>query len=312
MAKIKVLPTSRVGIGPLAEMAEHMRALLPGWEDTRPASEKAARESDLRADLEHLAHHDADGVLVASLESEVVGFVASFVRSRWLVVSQLWVLPDYLDAGAAEVLLRRALLFGQRSGTTRAGLQALAPWQLALGLQFGLSPSYPMLRLVFPAEKAVHLGHQLLRLQPGTEVTVEAAGRHAYFADLERLDRLVRGFARTLDHEYWLFSRNLRLAVIREGERIVAYAYGGSGQCGPVVAATEEAALAAVGWALQFAASASDKGEAPPVSLLVPATFTRAFDHLLAAKPQVPATTFWLANENPRAGYFIAASFSLL
>lgn len=311
--KIKVLPTSRVGVGPLAEMAEHMRAFLPGWEDTQPSPERGRHPSDLRFDLEHLAHHDADGVLVASVGSEVVGFVASFVRSRWLVISQLWILPDYREAGVAEALMRRAFLFGQRSGTTKVAFDALTPWQIGLGLGFGLAPVFPLLRVLLPVEKALQWGHQLLRLQPGNEVTAEATSRRAFFADLERLDRLVRGFARPLDHEYWLFSRNLRLSVVREGERITAYAYGGHGQCGPVVGATEESALAALGWALRFAAEASgEKNDHVPVSLLLPTSFSRAFDHLLEAKPELPAAAFWLANEAPRTGYFVASSLSLL
>lgn len=311
--KIKVLPTSRIGIGPLSDMAEHLRAFLPGWEDTHPTPEKARQPSDLRLDLEHLAQHDADGVLVASLGSEVVGFVASLVRSRWLLISQLWVLPEYLKSGAAEALLRRALLFGQRSGTTKVAFNALTPWQIALGLGFGLSPAFCFLRLLLPVERAVPLAHQLVKLQPGAEVTAEAVGRRAFFADLERLDRLVRGFARPMDHEYWLFSRNLRLAVVREGERIMAYAYGGPGQCGPVVGATEEASLSAFGWALQLAAGAAgEKAENASVSCLLPTSFARAFDHILEAAPEITAASYCLANENPRAGYFLPASFSLL
>lgn len=311
--KIKVLPTSRIGMGPLSDMAEHMRSFLPGWEDTRPTQEKGRQPSDLRLDLEHLAQHDAEGVLVASLGSEVVGFVASFVRSRWLLISQLWVLPEYRETGAAEALLRRALLFGERSGATKVAFDAHAPWQIALGIGFGLSPTFPLLRLLLPVEKVAPLAHQLVKLQPGAEVTAEAVGRRAFFADLERLDRLVRGFARPMDHEYWLFSRNLRLAVVREGERIMAYAYGGPAQCGPVVGATEEAALTAFGWALQLAThSPGEKNENTSVSCLLPASFARAFDHILEAKPQVSAACYWLANENPRAGYFLPASFSLL
>lgn len=311
--KIKVLPTSRVGVGPLADMAEQMRAFLPGWEDSQPSSERGRHLSDLRFDLEHLAQHDSDGLLVATVGSEVAGFVASFVRSRWLLISQLWVLPEYRDTGVAEALVRRAFLFGQRSGVTKVAFDALTPWQIGLGLGFGLAPVFPLLRVMLPAEKALQWGHQLARLQPGSEVTAEASSRRAFFADLERLDRLVRGFARPMDHEYWLFSRNLRLSVVREGERITAYAYGGSGQCGPVVGATEESSLAAFGWALRFAAeAASEKNEAASVSCLIPTSFSRAFDHLLEAKPDLPSALFFMATDHPRTGYFVASSLSLL
>jgi hypothetical protein len=312
--KVKVLPTSRVGIGPLAEMAEQLRAFVPGWEDTSPSPQRGRSPSDLRWDLEYLASHDANGILVASQASEVLGFVASFVRTRTLLVSQLWILPEVADQGVAESLFRRALLFGQRFGTQRTLFHALTPWQLALGLKFGLSPAFPLLRLQLSAEAARFLGRGLLRLLPGAEVTQEAVARRAFFADLERLDRLARGFARPMDHEYWLVSRGLRLAVVREGERITGYAYGGAGQCGPVVGATEESALAALGWALTFASTPEENPQAAGenLSLLLPASFSRALDQLWDLHPIPCATSLWLASELPRAGFFVPASLSLL
>lgn len=314
-AKVKILPTSRVGVAPLAEMAHQLRSFVPGWEDTAADPEKSGVKGDLREDLEHLVHHDADGLLVASHGSEVVGFIGSFVRSRYLLISQLWVLPEYLGEEVGSALFRRALQFGERSGINKVLFQALTSWQLALGLQFSLSPVFPLLRLKLSPEQAQMLGHHLARMLPSAEVTDEAVGRRAFFPDLERLDRLGRGFARPMDHEYWLFSRNLRLAVVREGERITAYAYGGAGQCGPVVGATEESALAALGWALQFAASpalSSSPTEDRTVDLMLPTTFGKAVDHVMGAKPQVLATSLWLASENLRFAHFVPSSFSLV
>lgn len=314
-AKVKILPTSRVGVAPLAEMAQQLRSFVPGWEDTAVFLEKGGAKGDLREDLEHLAHHDADGLLVASLGSEVVGFVGSFVRSRCLLISQLWVLPEHLGDEVASALFRRALQFGERSGTNRVLFQALTPWQLALGLQFSLTPLFPLLRLKLSPQKAQVAGHNLARMLPGAEVTGEAVSRRAFFADLERLDRLGRGFARPMDHEYWLFSRNLHLAVVREGERITAYAYGGAGQCGPVVGATEESALTALGWALQFAANSPPSNSAPEdptVELLLPTSFGKATDHLMETGPEVLATSQWLVSKSTRYSHFIPASFSLV
>lgn len=312
--KVKILPTSRVGVAPLAEMVHQLRSFVPGWEDTAAHPERGGSRVDLREDLEHLVHHDADGLLVASHGSEVVGFIGSFVRSRYLLISQLWVLPEYLGEEVGPALFRRALQFGERSGTRNVLFQALTPWQLALGLQFSLSPLFPLLRLQLSTEQAQVLGHNLARLLPSAEVTSEAVSRRAFFSDLERLDRLGRGFARPLDHEYWLFSRNFRLAVVREGERITAYAYGGAGQCGPVVGATEASALAALGWALEFAVSSSpftSTTEDRTVELMLPTTFGKAVDHVMGAKPQVLATSLWLANENFRFAHFVPGSFSL-
>lgn len=308
-SKVKVLPTSRVGVSPLAEMAEQLRAFLPGWEDTAPLPQRGQPPSDLRLDLEHLAQHDENGVLVASQGSEVLGFAASFVRSRHLVVSQLWVLPELVEGEVPATLLRRVLAFGERSGTKRVLFHALSPWQLALGLQFGLTLAFPLLRVQLPRDRVAFLGNQLLRLLPGVEVTQEAVSRRAFFADLERLDRLVRGFSRPMDHEYWLVDRRLRVAVVREGERITAYAYGGAGQCGPVVGATEESAVAALGWALQFA---TEESASSTLSLLLPTPFLRALEHLWELAPRVAALSHLLATEPPRLAFFLPGSFSLL
>jgi hypothetical protein len=97
-----------------------------------------------------------------------------------------------------------------------------------------------------------------------------------------------------MDHEYWLGERGLHLAKVRDGQRIAAYAYGGSGQCGPVAAATGEAALAGLGWALQLAGEAAT-GD---VQVLVPATFETALENLLDAGARCTATTTWMTR-NP-------------
>jgi hypothetical protein len=96
-----------------------------------------------------------------------------------------------------------------------------------------------------------------------------------------------------MDHECWLTERRLRLAKVRDGQRIAGYAYGGAGQCGPVAAATAEAALAALGRALQFAA---DAGE-PEVQVLVAATFESALEHLLDAGAECRASSTWMSRQ---------------
>jgi hypothetical protein len=95
-----------------------------------------------------------------------------------------------------------------------------------------------------------------------------------------------------MDHECWLTERAC-LAKVRDGQRIAGYAYGGAGQCGPVAAATGDAALAALGRALQFAA---DAGE-PEVQVLVAATFEGALEHLLDAGAECRASSIWMSRK---------------
>jgi len=302
--KVKVQPVSRVGIEPLVAMAEQLRASLPGWDGTAPTGTRGQAPSDLALDLAHLARHDGDGFLVASVGDEVVGFAASYVRSRQLTISQPWLLPEYLDHEVAEALLRRALSYGDRSGATDVAAHLLsdAHWQAAF-FRFGLRPRYPVYRLALAPQAAHSAGQRLSSLLPGSELTREALNRRAGAADLERLDRLARGVVRPMDHEYWLGGRRLRLAKVREGQRISAYAYGGPGQCGPVAGATTEAALAGIGWALQLAA----EGATESVHILVPAVFEAALENLFEVGAVCPATSTWMSRHaaSPHERYVV-------
>ena len=297
--KAKVQPVTRMALGPLVELAEQLRTALPGWEDAPVTLHRATLPSDLALDLAHLAHHDGDGFLTASLGDEVVGFAATFVRSRQLIISQPWLLPEHQSGETAELLLRRAIGYAERSNANdHAGLALGGAPHHAAYLRFGLWPRFPVYRLVLPAERARTVGQELAKLLPASELTPDAAQRRVGSADLERLDRLVRGVARPMDHEYWLAERGLRLAKVREGQRVAAYAYGGPNQCGPVVAATTQAALAALGWALQFAAD----GGTGDVQILVPAVFESAIENLLEAGASFRAVCTWMSRQ-PATGF---------
>jgi hypothetical protein len=292
--KLKVQPVSRVGLDPLVAMAENLRASLPGWEDTAPVSARPHVASDIALDLGHLAHHDGDGFLTVSMGDEVVGFAAGYVRSRQLMISQPWLLPEHRGDDVTQPLLRRLMAYGERSGASECAAHVLgeANWQ-GLFFRFGLRPRFPVYRLVLKADTARTVGIELAKLRPATEVSEDVAQRRVGSADLERLDRLVRGVTRPMDHEHWFTERRLRLAKVRDGQRIAAYAYGGPGQCGPVAAATPEAALAGLGWALQFASG----GGTAEVQVMVPAPFESAMEHLLDAGASCRAESLWMSRQ---------------
>ena len=292
--RLKVQPVTRVGVAPLVEIARHLRAALPGHEETSAAKGRPHTD-DLALDLAHLAVHDGGGFLVASLADEVVGFAVSLIRSRQLVLTQLWLIPELADPHVTEVLLRRVMSHGVRAGVKDFASHVLGgAEQQAVCFRFGMRPRFPIYRLSLEPPRALQLGGQLARLLPGFEVTAEGLDRRAGSADLERLDRLTRGISRPMDHEYWLHQRNLRLATVREGQRVAAYAYGGRAQCGPVAASTTEAGLAALGWALLFAAQAEEER----VTVLVPAVFEGAVEALLEAGAACSAVTQWMARQS--------------
>jgi len=84
------------------------------------------------------------------------------------------------------------------------------------------------------------------------------------------------------------------LAKVKEGQRLAAYAYGGAGQCGPVVGTTREAALAALGWALQFAGEGAG---AVWVDVVVPAPFESAIEQLLDAGATCLSAGLWMSRQ---------------
>lgn len=289
--RVRVLPASRANLGPLVDMAEHLRAAQEGWRDLAPTEGRPRQPSDLARDLAHLAAHDGDGFLVASIDTNVAGLCTAFVRSRTITLTGLWVLPEYQDRPVAAALVRRALAYGGRAGTNEWCSLVLggAPVEAVL-FRFGLRPRFPVYRIRLAAATAARVGSELLRLLPGSESTEDSLQRRTGRSDLERIDRLGRGVSRPMDHEYWLAERSLRLALIRDGNRVVAYAYGGAGQCGPMAATTSEAALAALGWSLKFAAAEAEDN----VEALVPAVFEAAVEYLLEAGGCALAAGQWM------------------
>jgi hypothetical protein len=117
------------------------------------------------------------------------------------------------------------------------------------------------------------------------EITQELMNRRGQ-ADIDRLDRLTRNIVRDADHEFWRKERRQRVAGVRQGERIAAYAYGGS-NIGPIAGSTQDAALSALGWGLQLAL---DSGAAGRLELRIPAPFQPAIETVLESGGRLDTT----------------------
>lgn len=293
--KTKIQPASRVGIEALAGMAEQVLATLPDWSDTALAEQGRRPPSPFLHDLQHLSRHDPDGLLTASIADDVVGFAAAYLRSRQVLVPHLCLLPEQADQPVAHALMRRLLGFADRAGVSDIAFLAHggAP-AVDLLLRYGLTYRLPVYRISIGADAAATLGQALAASRPGNEATNDILSRRSWVGDLEHLDRLVRGFVRPMDHEYWLASRGYRVATVREGRRVAGYGYGRAGLCGPVVASTGEAALAALGHGLRLAAEGAER-----VQLLVPAPFQTAVDALLEGGGSVASVASWMARSQP-------------
>jgi GNAT superfamily N-acetyltransferase len=285
MARIKVRRTNREELPGLAVLRDAVAAELTAFPEQRGVLDL---DMEVDPDLTHLATHDPDGFMTAEDKDETVGFAAGHVRSRQCVISEMWVLPQHRGRGAGEALMQRMLAYGLRSGARE--FLTLVPTEgvvQALLLRNAFRPLAPVYQLVVPVTVAPGLGHALSRLMDGRDVTADLLNRRGQ-ADLDRLDKLNRNIVRDSDHQYWLKQRGYRAAFVRQGQRIAAYAYGGRDQIGPICGATREAALAALGWAVKFAAEAA--GDDDTLTLRIPAPFDEAVDAALEAGCLLEAT----------------------
>lgn len=277
MARVKVRRTLREELPGMAVLRDAAAADVRGVRRGR-----GILDLDMEDDptLQHLVAHDPDGCVTALDRDETLGFAAAHIRSRQWVLSELWVLPQHRGRGAGAALLDKTLAYGESSGVRE--FLALVPDEpeiQGLLLSHGFQHITPVFSLRMAPDVAATAGPAFARLHPAQEVTGELFQRRGQ-ADLDRLDRLGRGVIREVDHLYWLKSRRLGAAFVRQGDRIAAYAYGGRDQAGPVIGSTPDAALCAIGWALQLAAK---QDPSDPSRLLVPERFRSGLEALVEA-----------------------------
>ncbi len=283
MSKVKVRRTLREELPGAVVLRDAVASGMAAYPANRGTLDL---DMEVDPDLGHLLTHDPDGFFTAVVRDETLGFAASHVRSRQWVLSELWVLPQHQGKGAGEVLLARTLAYGERSGAREyLALVPAADSVQALLLKHGFAPMTPVMMVRLGRTEAAELGTALARLLPSQDVTEDLMSRRGQ-ADLDRIDKLARNIGRDVDHRYWLKARGLRAAFVRQGQRIAAYAYGGQGRVGPVVATTQDAALAGLGWAISLAL----KGGSGPLDLLLPAPFVPALDAAFDAGGRVTAT----------------------
>ncbi len=284
MARIKVRRIHREELPGIAILRDAVAADLAAF----PANH-GVLDLDMEVDpnLRHLIKNDPDGIFTAYEGSETLGFGAATIRSRQCILSELWVLPQHQGRGAGGALMNRLLAYGVQSGARE--FLALAPTETsiqAMLLGHGMAPMVPVFLFSLAVEDAAQLAQALVRLLPGAEVTSDLMIRRGQ-ADVDRIDQLTRNIVRGVDHDFWLKQRGHRAAFVRQGERNAAYAYGSADQVGPVAGSTQDAALSALGWAIQLAVDSEAPG---PLEIRVPAPFKPAIEALLESNARLQAT----------------------
>ncbi|MCD4750500.1 MAG: GNAT family N-acetyltransferase [Thermoanaerobaculales bacterium] len=275
------------------------REELPGMVVLRDASlnplygspkNQRVLDLDMEADTElnHLMTHDPDGFFTVVDKDETLGFASACVRSRQLLISQLWVLPQHRGCGAGDALLAKTLAHGESSGTREffALVPADGPIQ-GLLLAHDFRPVVPVFHFRISQERAEEFATSLTAIMPGKEMTDELLARTGQ-TDVDRIDRLTRNITREIDYQFWLKRRGARVAFVRQGSRIAAYGFGGAGHVGPIAGSTADATLCALGRAIELALEERPDGD---VDIRVSGAFTAAIDSLIAAGGRIIATS---------------------
>jgi GNAT superfamily N-acetyltransferase len=284
MAKVKVRKINREELPGAAILRDAVAADLAAYPSSTGTLDL---EMETDPELRHLLAHDPDGFFTAYEGEETLGFAAAHVRARQCILSELWVLPQHHGRGAGQALLSRVLSYGERSGARE--YLALAPTESAIQtllLGQGFEPTTTVYQFSLPIASAADLAGGLTGLLPGKDATTDLLSRRGQ-ADVDRIDRVTRNITREADHVFWLKERQLRAAFVQQGARIAAYAYGGAEQVGPVAGSTQDAALGALGWALDLAIDAGASGN---VELRIPSPFRSAVDALLDTDARLRAT----------------------
>ena len=284
MAKIKVRRINREELPGIAILRDAAAAGIAAYPESHGTLDL---DMEIDPDLRHLLAHDPDGFFTAFENGETLGFAAAHVRARQCILSELWILPQHHGRKAGDALLTRILAYGERSGAREfLAVVPAEPGIQALLLGHGFKPLTPVYVFSLSVGAAKELATTLTRLLPGRDATNDLLNRRGQ-ADVDRLDRVTRNITREADHEFWLKDLELRAAFVQQGDRIGAYAYGGVDQVGPVAGSTQDAALAAIGWAID---SAIESGATRNLQLRVPAPFSSAIDALLDSDANLKAT----------------------
>ena len=284
MAKVKVRTINREELPGIAILRDAVAAGLAAYPSSKGTLDL---EMDTDPELRHLFAHDPDGFFTVYEGDETLGFAAAHVRTRQCILSELWVLPQHHGRGAGKALLSRVLSYGDRSGAREfLAVVPTEPSIQALLLGHGFKPMTTIYQFSLPVSSAARLASGLTGLLPGTDATGDLLNRRGQ-ADIDRIDRVTRNITREADHVFWLKERQLRAALVQQGARIAAYAYGGADQVGPIAGSTQDAALSALGWALDLAVNAGAVGS---IELRVPSPFAPAVEALLDTDARLCAT----------------------
>ncbi len=182
--------------------------------------------------LQHIYEQDPDLSWGAYDGDRLVGFATSHMRDRQWHVSYLFVDPGYQDKGLGTALLRTGLAEAE---TREAYITSQCTFTyntkaIALYTRLGMFPRKNLMLMEGPSCRQINC--------PVPEnIVPRLIDSTALLADLNHMDREIRGINRAVDHCYWLADDNYKGYIFSAGSAFVGYAYiSRQGFIAPVVA----------------------------------------------------------------------------
>ena len=192
--------------------------------------------------IEHLAQTDPESLILALEGGDPVAFASAFRREAFWFLSYLFVLPAAQGNGLGRTLLERLLPDEPTRGSGHLAtiVEAAQPVSTMLYASVGIAPRVPLYWL----DGAPRPG-ALPDLPDG--ISSEPLSRERHADGLDRLDRELLGYARSVDHVLWAGEASAARAYLDADGELVAYGYRTSDEwIGPVGAPNEELAAAIV------------------------------------------------------------------
>ena len=195
---------------------------------------------------------DPEGLWVAEVDEEIVGFALSWVCGDLWFLAELFVAPGYQGRGLGNELLARTFEHARKAGATNKSLITFTFNVVSQGLymRHGLFPRLPIYLLSVPRDVLMsrRQGNRL-RSTP-----IEATASH--LQTLAQLYISAMGISREKHHRYLLDDNTMKGVLLHDGDECIGYAYiSATGHVGPLALARAGGMGAAFGTALDLAAA---------------------------------------------------------
>lgn len=171
--------------------------------------------------MQHIFEQDPDLSWGAYDQDKLVGFAISHMRDRQWHSAYLFVDPDYQDKGLGASLVKTGLTEAEKREAyiTSTCTFTYNPKAIALYTRLGMFPRKNLMLMEGPHCRD-------MECPPAPEgIAPKVIASTALLADLNHMDREIRGINRSVDHCYWLADDSYTGYVFEAGGNLVGYAY---------------------------------------------------------------------------------------